>query len=104
MSSHDATHHNPHNEVAKSKTAFSASFWLVIILVGLFIAALNFISVMSHDDGGHGGAVHETHAPAAGHEAAGGHHDATESHEVAPATHEAVGTDTAAHHTEEAHH
>lgn len=61
---HDAAHH-PHNEANTSKTSFTASFWLVIILVGLFIAALNFIEVMSHDDGGHGGhATEATHAPA----------------------------------------
>jgi hypothetical protein len=97
---HDAAHHQ-HNEANKSKTSFTASFWLVIILVGLFIAALNFIEVMSHDDGGgHGGhATEATHAPAAGgHEA--DHHDAT--HQEAAHEHGTAADTT--HHEEAAHH
>ena len=49
MSDH-GTHHDSDNPVEPgSKTAFRSSFWVVIILVGLFIAALNFINVMGHD-------------------------------------------------------
>ena len=60
MSAHDTTHHGTSDQ-ERSKSSFSASFWIVIILVGLFIAALNFINVMGHDEeGGHGGpATHE---------------------------------------------
>lgn len=49
----------------KPTTSFRSSFWLIVILAGLFIAAVNFASVMSHDDGGHGNghgeATHEGH-------------------------------------------
>src|ERR1043165_548711 len=53
---HEEHHHEgPQIDIKKSRSAFSASFWFVIILVGLFIASLNFISVMSGDDeGSHG--------------------------------------------------
>jgi len=88
--SHEA-HHEEHQEgpeidTTKSKPAFVASFWFVIILAGLFIAALNFVNVMSapeEEHGAHGGATH-TEAPAHGTEPAahdgkmeGGHADAT---------------------------
>jgi hypothetical protein len=55
--SQDTHHHSGHEEHGtepKSKTSFSASFWTVIILVGLFIAAINFVNVMgntSEDEG-----------------------------------------------------
>jgi uncharacterized iron-regulated membrane protein len=96
--SHD-THHG-HTAENKAKISFGNGFWLVIILVGLFIAALNFIQVESAGEGhegGHGEATHQAHgggheaAPAAGHnshgeeavkdeQAAG-----TPAHEAAPA-------------------
>jgi uncharacterized membrane protein len=44
--SHD-THHHGHTKENKTKTSFTASFWLIIIIVGLFIAALNFIQAES---------------------------------------------------------
>jgi hypothetical protein len=72
MSAHDT--HNPDIENSgelKSKTSFKASFWFVIILVGLFIAALNFIKVIGNDhEEGHGGpgAEHATEHSAPGHE------------------------------------
>ena len=59
------THHDAHQqETKKISSNFSSSFWFVIIVVGLFVAAVNFVGVMSHDDGGHGahGEAHE--APA----------------------------------------
>jgi hypothetical protein len=49
-------HHDSHSDEVKSKTAFKSSFWFVIILVGLFIAALNFINVMGSEEGHHGAA------------------------------------------------
>lgn len=67
---HEA-HHDSHHAQADTKptTSSTASFWFVIILVGLFIAAVNFVSVMSHDTGGHGAEGHSTeHAAPAGHE------------------------------------
>lgn len=69
MSAHD-THNadTDHSGELKSKTAFRSSFWFVIILVGLFIAALNFVRVMGND-----------HESAGGHEAHGTeHHDAAQ--------------------------
>ncbi len=53
MSSHDASHIAGHHEEPRSKSSMSASFWFVIILVGLFIAALNFINVMGNESEGH---------------------------------------------------
>lgn len=102
--------HEHHSTENKPKTALNSSFWFVVILAGLFIAAVNFINVMSHDEGGHG-ADHEsgeTHAPAAheGHETAGEeHHAAGDTQHAADTTHEAVAEqhDSAAH-KEEAHH
>ena len=44
--SHD-THHDQGKEKKVSIVSFKNSFWLVIILVGLFIAALNFIKAES---------------------------------------------------------
>lgn len=45
--------HNTHDHSAENKTImpFKSSFWLVIIIVGLFIAALNFIKVEGSDEG-----------------------------------------------------
>ena len=59
-------HHDSHSDEIKSKTAFKSSFWFVIILVGLFIAALNFINVMGSEEGHHGAAGHETKEATAG--------------------------------------
>lgn len=54
MADHSTTHQDAHNSgEIKSKTAFVSSFWFVIILVGLFIAALNFIEVMGNSEEGH---------------------------------------------------
>jgi len=81
---HEAHHDSHHtgNESNKTQTSSRASFWFVVILVGLFIAAVNFVTVMSHDDGGgHGGhgtehaaPAHETHAD--GHHAEAAHEEA----------------------------
>lgn len=106
------THNDAHSERSKSKVSFQSSFWLVVILVGLFIAALNFINVMGHHEEGEGhheateqhaggheaskegehhGAEategHEAAKPEAGHEAGGEKHEAAEAHEAAPAEH-----------------
>jgi hypothetical protein len=53
MADHSSHHHGDSHSTGeiKSKTAFVSSFWFVLILVGLFIAALNFIEVMGHSEG-----------------------------------------------------
>jgi len=45
--------HESHQNTEKRSRALTDSFWFVLILAGLFIAAVNFIHVMSHDEGGH---------------------------------------------------
>lgn len=66
----------------KTIISFKNSFWLVVIIVGLFIAALNFIQAQ---DGGHGeghgteAKAHEAHSGGGGHE--------TEHHAAPPAEH-----------------
>lgn len=59
MSEH-GTHHDAADNAdrKKSKSSFSSSFWFVLILVGLFIASLNFIKVMSHSEDAHETAAH----------------------------------------------
>jgi hypothetical protein len=78
MSDHGTHHHHEadHHAEPKSKTSFRASFWFVIILVGLFIGAVNFVGVMGHDEGGH--EATEQHGGAMPHEAAG--HESTPDH------------------------
>lgn len=51
--SHDTHHHSAHEEHGtepKSKISFNSSFWVVIILVALFIAAINFVNVMGNSE------------------------------------------------------
>ena len=48
------THNDSNSEKSKSIVSFKSSFWLVVILVGLFIAALNFIKVMGNHEEGKG--------------------------------------------------
>ncbi|MES2702073.1 MAG: hypothetical protein V4649_05510 [Bacteroidota bacterium] len=50
--SHD-THHS-HSKENKTVISFKNSFWLVVIIVGLFVAALNFIQAQSGTEGAHG--------------------------------------------------
>lgn len=56
---HDEHGHGPahvHDADKTPKTASSSSLWVSLILIGLFIAAVNFISVSSEaEKGGHGG-------------------------------------------------
>ena len=45
------THNSGSSEKDKSIVSFKSSFWLVVILVGLFVAALNFVKVMgTHEE------------------------------------------------------
>lgn len=48
------THNDSNSEKSKSIVSFKSSFWLVVILVGLFIASLNFIKVMGNHEEGKG--------------------------------------------------
>lgn len=56
--SHD-THHHSEPKV-KPQTAGTPSLWFSVMLIGLFIAAVNFVNVMGHDEEGHGAAAHAT--------------------------------------------
>jgi hypothetical protein len=48
--SHDT--HQEHSKENKSVISFKNSFWLVVILAGLFIAAINFVQAESHGEEG----------------------------------------------------
>lgn len=80
------THHHTDNQTGSSS---GAAFWFVLILVGLFIGAINFVNVMGHDEEGHD-AGHETHIQSGDHNASGQatQHGATENeaahHEAGP--------------------
>lgn len=93
--SHEA-HHDTHHQPAEATptTSFRSSVWFVIILAGLFIAAVNFVNVMGHDEGeGHGSEAHHT-------ESVSGHHPS--SHEAGAAA-EAATTGSDTQNAEEAH-
>jgi len=85
-----------------NKTRFKegkAGMWFFFVIAVVFVAAVNFVNVMSHDDGsGHGAEAHNTSAT---HEAAS--HDAnahqTPAHEAATESH----SDTEHTATEAAH-
>lgn len=49
--SQEIHHEGHHGQDTRLPGSFRASFWFVIILVGLFIAAVNFVNVMSNDNG-----------------------------------------------------
>ncbi|WP_276134615.1 hypothetical protein [Polluticoccus soli] len=83
---HD-THHDTHghhevSDKTQSTTSFRSAFFFVCILAGLFIAAVNFVNVMGHDDeGGHGSehsTEHATEHAAPAHEAGTSHTIETE--------------------------
>lgn len=69
--SHD-THHTSTND-KKPGSSFTSAIWFVLLVAGLFIAAVNFVDVMGHEDAGHGDAHGTEHAAPAGHGDA--HHD-----------------------------
>jgi hypothetical protein len=88
--SHDTheAHAHGHSHEENPSIPFKAAFLFVLIIVGLFVAAMGFVKSMSHDESGHGGAhteaTHDAHGAAATHEAA---HDASAHEEhTAPAT------------------
>lgn len=71
--SHD-THTHHVQEDKRPGSSFTSAIWFVILVVGLFVAAVNFVDVMSHDDGGHDAGHATEHAAPAGHGKA--NHDA----------------------------
>lgn len=80
---HHADAHSDHHHVAETRptNSYWSAFWFVLILVGLFIGAVNFVGAMSHDEeGGHGGGhnTEATHETGTGHTAEGEAAHATE--------------------------
>jgi hypothetical protein len=63
---HETHHETSHGTEKTSKTSSGASFWFVLILVGLFIAAVNFVNVTGseHEEGEKTGHMHGTHEAA----------------------------------------
>lgn len=94
----------------KPTASFRASFWLIVILAGLFVAAVNFISVMSHDEEAGHGSEHAApahteqveHSSTADDDNRHDKYDRVEEH-ASPASHDSV-TATEETHGEEAHH
>lgn len=108
---HDATHGHDHDHdhshaaplpgsEPKSKTGLRSAFFLVAIIAGLFIAALNFISAMGHSEEGHGSG--EAHAPAT-HQATSNQTMHGEGGSGAPAEHGVHEAGTATHDDTAAH-
>ncbi len=60
---HDTHHHGA--DERPSVVPFKSAFWLVLILVGLYIASLNFIEVESKGEEGGKGEKTEMKAPEA---------------------------------------
>ncbi len=59
--SHEAHNDSAHAQTeSKPTTSSRASFWFVVILAGVFIAAVNFVSIMGHDSEEHGVHGHAT--------------------------------------------
>ena len=62
--SHDTHHDTPKEN--KTIISFKNSFWLVVIIVGLFVAALNFVQAESHGEEGKEGGKEKTEMKAEG--------------------------------------
>ncbi|MDI9320656.1 MAG: hypothetical protein QM530_09315 [Phycisphaerales bacterium] len=85
--SHNTHEHEHHSASDNPSVAFKSAFYFVLILAGLFVAAIGFVKSMSHDEGGHADGT-EQHATHEGHgEATHEDHNATQhkEHEEAPA-------------------
>jgi len=100
LMSHES--HHGHSTENKTIISFKNSFWLVVIVVGLFIAALNFIQAESGGEEGHHGEGKETTEK----EAVGDHKE-PKAEEMTPADRKpedentkAPATDSAAKHAE----
>lgn len=81
--------HDTHSQLSETKTtstSFRSAFWFVILLAGLFIAAVNFVNVMGHSEehgeGHEATATEQTHEMKQEHEAA---KPAAEEHGETPA-------------------
>lgn len=80
------SNHGASADQAQFKISFGSAFWLVLSVVLLFVASLNFIQVMGHGhEEGHEGQHTEMKA---GHE--GGHEAAAEEHATEAPKHEAA--------------
>ena len=101
--SHDTHQHHGHTQEGKPKTAFSASFWLVIIIAGLFIAALNFIQAESSHEGNESEERAE-HGKLLMQEGAGHTGKKARIEQKEMSTHQYETTDSAAHESHEAAH
>jgi hypothetical protein len=99
---HDHHHGHGHNtpgseEISKqSRISFKNAFWLIIIIVGLFISALNFIQAESGPT--------EDHAPTryimetgSGHTGKGAMHEEMQAEHEAAADAHAAGADSSTH-------
>lgn len=74
--SHDTQKTNESRTPSTSSIAFGA------LIIFLFVAMVNFVNVMSHDEeGGDHGAEHATEHAAPAHHKEDGHHDTTEHHD-----------------------
>ena len=58
------THTDENATLKQSKVSFQSSFWLIIILVGVFISALNFIQAEGGSHEGEGAKKEAMEAPA----------------------------------------
>lgn len=81
---------NDTKKTNESRTPSTSSIAFGALIIFLFIAMVNFVSVMSADEGGHGEEAHGEHATE---HAASAHHGEEAHHEAA----------TEEHHTEEHH-
>lgn len=77
--SHDTQQSNSKNP----GSSVTSSVWFMIILAFVFIAAVNFVNIMSHDDGGHGAGGHATEHAATEHHEATSHDNMMEEHHEA---------------------
>jgi len=64
MSQDTHTGNSKETEIKKSKTSYSSSFWFIIILIVLFVSAINFVKVMSNSDEGEKKEQQKTESPA----------------------------------------
>jgi hypothetical protein len=93
--SHETHSEGAHGKEFQSTTSMRSSFWLVVILAGLFVAALNFVEIEGKSSEGEG---HQT-------EAVEGHEGAATMHEehAAPAAEGNMEHTADTTHTEAAH-
>lgn len=64
--------HDTNNTESKSiKSSYGSSILFMLLIAFLFISAVNFVEIMSHEDGGHGEEHTTEHAAPAHHD--GGH-------------------------------